>query len=79
MASRSKTKSGFALTGKSKPAQFSERVKGQTETGFNQWNEKKATAAMQGRPPQGGTTKADAGPRRDAKKQFGNVPGKRVF
>lgn len=70
---------GFALTGKSRPAQFSAGVKGQNETGFKQRTEKTATAAMQGGPMPSSTTKADAGPRRDAKRQFTKAGGKAVF
>jgi len=70
---------GFAKTGKSKPAQFSPKVAGRTEKGFKQKTPKQATAAMQGRPPQGGKTKADSGPRADAKKQFTKTGGKGVF
>lgn len=79
MASRSKTKSGFALTGKAKPAQFGRVRAGSSEKGFTQWSEKEVTAANQGRPASFKATKADAGPRKDAKRQFGKVPGKAVF
>jgi hypothetical protein len=69
----------MAFSGKAKPAQFSPRVKGQKETGFNQWSEKKATAAMQGSKMPSGKGKADQGTRKDGKKQFGKVPGRAVF
>ena len=78
MASRSK-KSGFALTGKAKPGQFTERVKGNKETGFKQWTAKKVTAAMQGTSMPSSTTMADKGPRKDAKRQFSTPAGKKVF
>ena len=68
---------GFALTGKAKPAQFSERVRGQTETGFVQKTEKQATAAMQGRAPSFAATKAK--PKNNGTRQFGKPPGKAVF
>lgn len=67
------------FSGKKKPPQFGRTAAGSREKGFTQWSEKAVTAAMQGRPPQGGKTKADAGPRKDAKKQFGKAPGKAVF
>lgn len=79
MASRSKSKGGFALTGKSRPAQFGRTAAGAREKGFTQWSEKAVTAAMQGRPMPSGKGMADKGPRKDAKKQFGKVPGKAVF
>jgi hypothetical protein len=68
---------GFAKTGKSKPAQFSPGVAGQRETGFKVKTLKQATAAMQGRPPQGGEVKAK--PKNKGSKQFQNAPGKKVF
>lgn len=74
---RRSSKGGFALTGKAKPAQFSPRVKGQTETGFKQKTEKQATAAMMGSAPSFGATKAK--PKNNGSKQFGKVPGKAVF
>lgn len=75
------SKGGFALNGKAKPAQFTERQKGQNETGFKQKTAKQVTAAMQGGPmPSGkGEDKWNESPRADARKQFGNVPGKAVF
>ena len=69
----------MTFSGKKKPAQFSPRVKGQTETGFKQKSEKQVTAAMQGSSMPSGKGKADQGTRRDAKKQFGKAPGKAVF
>lgn len=74
---RAKTPKGFAKTGKSRPAQFSPGVAGQRETGFRVKTQKQATAAMQGRPPQGGEVKAK--PKNKGSKQFGKVPGKAVF
>lgn len=79
MASRSKSKNGFPLTGKAKPPQFGRTRGGATETGFNQWSEKAVTAAMSGRSPPSSKTKADAGPRKDAKGQFSKAGGKAVF
>jgi len=79
MASRSKTRQGFPLTGKAKPAQFGRTKGGATETGFTQWSEKEVTAAMSGRSLPPSRTEADKGPRKDAKRQFGDVPGKKVF
>jgi hypothetical protein len=76
-----KGKGGFALTGKSKPAQFSPRVAGQRETGFRQKTEKQATAAMQGSPmPSSNPGNRWIKPARaDARKQFTKAPGKAVF
>lgn len=79
MASRSKTKSGFALTGKAKPAQFGRTKGGATETGFKQKTEKQVTAAMQGSSIPSGKGMADKGPRSDAKRQFGTPAGKKPF
>lgn len=76
-----KSSGGFAKTGKAKPAQFTERQKGRNETGFKQKTEKQVTAAMQGTsmPSSKGEDKWNESPRADARKQFGNVPGKAVF
>ena len=79
MASRSKSKGGFPLTGKAKNSQFTERVRGNKETGFKQWTAAAVTAANQGRAMPSDKTKADAGPRKDAKRQFGKTGGKSVF
>jgi len=79
MASRSKSKGGFALTGKAKPAQFGRTAGGATTRGFKHTTPKQVTAAMSGRPIPSGKGEADKGPRKDAKKQFGNAPGKKVF
>lgn len=78
---RGKSSGGFALTGKSKPAQFSARVKGQNETGFRQKSEKQCTAAMQGGPmPSTNPGNRWIKPARaDASKQFTKAPGKAVF
>ncbi len=69
--------SGFAKTGKAKPAQFGKTAAGASEKGFKQKSAKQVTAAMQGRPPQGGEVKAK--PKNKGSKQFGKVPGKAVF
>ena len=74
---KSGTTSGFAKTGRSKPAQFAPKSPGQIETGFRQKTTKTATAAMQGRAMQGGETKAK--PKNKGTKQFGKAPGKAVF
>lgn len=76
-----KKSGGFALTGKSRPAQFSPRVKGQSETGFRQKTEKQATAAMQGGPPPSTNpgNRWIKPVRADARRQFSSAPGKRVF
>lgn len=72
---------GFALTGKAKPAQFTERVKGQKEKGFKQKTEKQATAAMSGHTPVSGKIPNQwvKPARKDASKQFANPAGKKVF
>ena len=79
MASRSKGKGGFAPTGKAKPAQFGRTKGGGTMTDFKQNTPKQVTAAMSGRAMPSGKGPADKGPRKDAKPQFGNAPGKKVF
>ena len=67
----------FAKGGKSKPAQFSPRVAGRSMPGFKQNSEKQVTAAMQGRPPQGG--KVTAKPKNNGSRQFTKAGGKAVF
>lgn len=67
------------FSGKAKPPQFGRTAAGSREKGFTQWSEKAVTAAMQGKPMPSGKGEADKGPRKDAKKQFGKVPGKAVF
>lgn len=67
------------FSGKAKPAQFGRVKGGSSEKGFNQWSAKAVTAAMSGKPMPSGKGMADKGPRKDAKKQFGKVPGKAVF
>jgi hypothetical protein len=79
MASRKKSKGGFALTGKAKPPQFGRTAGGASTKGFKQHTPKTATAAMQGSAMPSGKGEADKGPRKDAKKQFGSAPGKKVF
>jgi hypothetical protein len=74
-----KSKGGFALTGKAKPAQFGRTAAGAREKGFKQKSAKQVTAAMQGRAMPSGKGPADKGPRKDAKKQFGGGSGKAVF
>lgn len=70
---------GFAKTGKARPAQFGRTAAGASPKDFKQNTLKTATAAMQGKPPPPTATKSSNPPRRDAKKQFGNAPGKKVF
>ena len=77
MASRSKSKGGFALTGKSRPAQFGRTAGGASPRGFTQNSERTATAAMQGKPMGNAATKAK--PKNNGSKQFGKAPGKAVF
>jgi hypothetical protein len=68
---------GFAKTGKSKLAQFSPGVSGKNEKGFRQKSQKQVTAAMQGRPMQGGEVTAK--PKNKGSKQFTKAGGKAVF
>jgi len=70
---------GFAKTGSAKPGQFGKTAGGSSPKGFVQNTQKKATAAMQGKPPVSGATKSSKPPRADAKKQFSKAPGKKVF
>lgn len=73
-----KKSQGFPLTGKARNSQFT-ATGGRREVGFKQKTEKQVTAAMQGGPMPSGTTKSSKPARRDATKQFGSAPGKRVF
>jgi len=68
---------GFAKGGKAKPAQFSPGVSGKNEKGFRQKSQKQVTAAMQGRSPEWGETKAK--PKNKGSKQFVKAPGKSPF
>jgi hypothetical protein len=70
---------GFAKTGKAKPAQFGKTAAGSSPKTFKQNTAKTATAAMQGKPPQSKGAEAKTITRKDARKQFGKVPGKAVF
>jgi hypothetical protein len=72
-----KTSGGFRLTGKGKPAQFGKTGAGSSEKSFKQWSPKAVTAAMQGRPPQGGKTTAK--PKNNGSRQFSKTGGKAVF
>ena len=67
----------MAKGGKAKPAQFGKTAGGASPKGFKQNSPKQVTAAMQGRPPQGGATKAK--PKNKGSKQFGGGGGKAVF
>jgi hypothetical protein len=67
----------MAHSGKAKPAQFGKTKGGASPKGFKQNTPKTATAAMQGRPPQGGATKAR--PKNSGSKQFSKAGGKAVF
>jgi hypothetical protein len=58
---------------------FDMNVKGNREFGFIQNTEKKATASMMGRAPPKTKTKTTGPARKDAKRQFGKVPGKSPF
>jgi hypothetical protein len=69
---------GFPTTGKAKNTQF-KATGGRREVGFKQKTEKQVTAAMQGSAMPSGATKSSKPARRDATKQFGSVPGKKVF
>lgn len=73
------TMSAFAKTGRAKSKQFTEKSPGQREPGFKQKTARQTTAAMQGGPIPSGRGMADKGPRKDAKRQFTNAPGKKVF
>jgi hypothetical protein len=74
-----KKSQGFPLTGKAKNSQFSAGSGGRREVGFKQKTAKQVTAAMMGGPMPSGATKSSKPARRDATKQFGSAPGKKVF
>ena len=67
---------GFAKTGSAKPAQFAAGG-GQNEKGFRQKTLKQTTAAMQGRPRQGGPVKAK--PKNKGTAQFKKAGGKSIW